>query len=121
MGRPGRRRCPRCISQLPNTTLFRPVGTPMGFLERVTLSFGELEALRLVDFDGMDQEEAAERMCVSRRTLNSDLRNARRKVADALTSGKLIEIRGENYIFLSEEKEPVTHEDAREKSEEEMK
>ena len=104
MGRPGRRRCPRCISHLPDATLFRPVGVHMGYLEKVTLSFDELEVLRLVDLEGISQEKAAEFMCVSRRTLNNDLRNARRKVAEALSQGKLIEIRGENYIFLNPDK-----------------
>ncbi len=58
--------------------------------ETVTLLPGELEAFRLVDSEGLDQESAAERMQISRRTLWRDIHTARKKVADALSEGKLI-------------------------------
>ncbi|WP_062397348.1 DUF134 domain-containing protein [Methanogenium cariaci] len=58
--------------------------------ETVTLLPEELEAFRLVDSEGLDQESAAERMHVSRRTLWRDVHTARRKVADALSEGKVI-------------------------------
>ncbi len=58
--------------------------------ETVILLPGELEAFRLVDSEGLDQESAAERMQISRRTLWRDIHTARKKVADALSEGKLI-------------------------------
>ncbi len=60
--------------------------------ETVTLLPEELEAFRLVDCEGLDQESAAERMHVSRRTLWRDVHTARKKVADALSEGKVIAI-----------------------------
>jgi len=60
--------------------------------ETVTLLPEELEAFRLVDCEGLDQESAAERMQISRRTLWRDIHTARRKVADALSEGKIIAI-----------------------------
>lgn len=60
--------------------------------ETVTLLPEEMEAFRLVDSEGLDQESAAERMHVSRRTLWRDVHTARKKVADALSEGKVIAI-----------------------------
>ncbi len=54
----------------------------------------ELEAIRLVDLLGYDQESAAMFMGVSRKTLWRDLHDGRRKIADALVNGKRIIIHG---------------------------
>ena len=54
----------------------------------------EVEALRLVDLQGLEQEEAAVALGVSRKTLRRDLHDARAKVADALVHGKTIRIAG---------------------------
>jgi len=54
----------------------------------------ELEVLRLVDYKCLGQEEAAQKMGISRRTLWKDLHQARHKVADALIHGKTIEVDG---------------------------
>ncbi len=71
--------------------LCRP-GHRMG--EPVLLVAEELEVLRLVDLEGMGQEEAANAIGISRRTLWKDLHEARRKVADALVNGKAIRVVG---------------------------
>lgn len=52
------------------------------------LSNAELEALRLVDEENMTQEQAAEKMHISRGTLWRILQQARRKIFTALNSGK---------------------------------
>jgi len=62
--------------------------------ETVMITPDELEVLRLVDLRGLGQEEAAQEMGISRRTLWKDLHQARHKVADALINGKIIEIEG---------------------------
>lgn len=54
----------------------------------------EVEALRLVDLSGLEQEEAARTLGISRKTLWRDLHEARTKVADALVNGKTIRIAG---------------------------
>ena len=65
-------------------------------LETISLAIEELEALRLVDVEGMQQEEAAFMMGISRRAFWEDLQSARKKVALALTNGMAIEIYGVN-------------------------
>jgi predicted DNA-binding protein (UPF0251 family) len=51
-----------------------------------------LEALRLVDFEGLSQEEAGVKMGVSRGTVWRLVQSARRKTAQALSEGRLIRI-----------------------------
>lgn len=63
----------------------------------VTLTVEELESLRLCDLEGADQSAAAQSMGVSRGTLQRIVYSARRKVADALCSGKAIHIGGGNF------------------------
>ncbi|MHC1625262.1 MAG: DUF134 domain-containing protein, partial [Methermicoccaceae archaeon] len=88
----GRPKGPRWVAGTPSIDVFKPRGTPLSELESVHLSVNELEALRLVDLMELDQEGAATRMGVSRKTLWSDLKSGRRKVVDALTTGKMIVI-----------------------------
>lgn len=60
----------------------------------ISLQPEEIELIRLVDLEGFEQEEAAERLGVSRKTAWRDLHEARRKIADALVHGKGIEMAG---------------------------
>ncbi|AYK14975.1 MAG: DUF134 domain-containing protein [Methanosarcina flavescens] len=94
----GRPKCPRRVEQTPNVTYFKPRGVPLSNLEVVSITVEELEALRLVDVEGLRQEDAAIRVGISRRAFWEDLKAARTKVALALTTGKAIEIKGGNYI-----------------------
>ena len=74
-----------------------PGGPPREGPGAVVLTYAELEALRLTDLEGHTQEEAAERMGVSRRTFWNDLKSARTKVATALVKGMPIRIEGGEY------------------------
>lgn len=68
-----------------------------GAEEAVRLTVEELESLRLCDLEGADQSAAAQSMGVSRGTLQRIVYSARRKVADALCTGKAIHIGGGNF------------------------
>ncbi|HWQ67228.1 MAG TPA: DUF134 domain-containing protein [Methanospirillum sp.] len=61
---------------------------------RVVLRPDEIEILRLIDLEDLEQEEAAQVLGISRKTLWKDLHEARRKVTDALVHGKFIEFSG---------------------------
>ncbi len=82
---------------MPGVTYFKPRGIPMRLLEEVRLSVDELEALRLKDLLGLEQEEAAREMAVSRQTFQRIQDEAHRKVAEALVTGKALEIEGGDY------------------------
>ena len=91
-GGPGKRRGMRIVENLPGSFLFGPLNVPPGRLEFLELGLGQVEALRLCDIEGLTQEEAAERLGISRRTLWTDLKEARSRVARALTEGLGIRI-----------------------------
>ena len=65
---------------------------PAGNLEPVMIDVAELEASRLVDLEGLSQEEAGQRMGVSRGTVWRLVQSARKKTMLALTQGRPIQI-----------------------------
>lgn len=69
---------------------FKPTGIPMTEIGRIVLYPDELEALRLCDLEDLTQEEAGERMGISRGTVQRILSVARKKMAQALTRGAAI-------------------------------
>ena len=69
--------------------------------EQVSLCIEEIESIRLIDFEGLEQQEAAQRMGVSRATLQRILYEARKKIAEALIQGKNIVVEGGNYEIAS--------------------
>jgi len=78
----------------PEATYFKPIGIPLSFLDQVSLSLDELEALRLADFNQIDQIEAAKKMKVSQSTFQRILCSARKKVSGALVIGQAIKVEG---------------------------
>ena len=76
----------------PNVTYFKPRAIPLSILEEVDLGMDELEAIRLCDFKGQDQVEAAKKMKISQSTLQRILSSAHKKIAQALVEGKAIKI-----------------------------
>lgn len=87
----------RRVEFLPQVTVFKPAGIPLAELEEEVLTVEELEAIRLKDLEGLEQEDCAERMEVSRPTFQRVLSSAREKVAKALIEGKAIRVEGGNY------------------------
>jgi len=92
-------RPPKCrrVEFLPRLTFFKPAGVPLRELEEVGLTVEELEAIRLKDLLGLEQEACAEKMGVSRPTYHRVLSAARAKVAEALVNGKAIRVEGGNF------------------------
>lgn len=70
-----------------------------GTKESLTLLHEEIEAIFLMDYQGMYQEDAAKSMGVSRPTFSRIIKNARMKVATALINGKALEISDEKKEF----------------------
>jgi predicted DNA-binding protein (UPF0251 family) len=70
-----------------------------GSTEVVTIGLDMLEAMRLVDAEGMNQEAAARSMDVSTPTLCRILGQGRRLAALALTTGSIINIEGGNIMY----------------------
>lgn len=89
----------RRVSSLPQATYFKPAGIPMRTLQEIRLSVEEAEAIRLKDLEGLEQEDAAQRMKISRPTFQRVLASVRQKMADALLNGKAIRIEGGNFMM----------------------
>jgi uncharacterized protein len=94
---PNRRRYRR-IKMPPPMEGFKPFGIPMRELDSVMMTYEEYEALRLADYEDLNQEEAARRMNISRPTFTRLYEKARKTIAKAFVEGKAIVIRGGTYI-----------------------
>ena len=89
----------RKISIPPLMKGFKPFGIPRRMLSSVSLLYDEYEAIRLLDYEGMNQDQAAVQMNVSRPTLTRIYEKARKTIAQALVEGKMIMIEGGNVQF----------------------
>jgi predicted DNA-binding protein (UPF0251 family) len=89
-GRRGRFPKPVTLGVIPSVDSFTP--TPMKSVTPVFIEMAELEAFRLVDLNGLSQEEAGQRMSVSRGTIWRLVQSARKKTAQALTEGRPLRI-----------------------------
>jgi len=78
------------LGMTPPVNGFTP-NPPQG-LEPIMLEPAELEAFRLVDLEGLSQEEAGQRMHVSRGTVWRLVQSARKKTAQALSEGRPVYI-----------------------------
>lgn len=79
---------------MPGTRSFKPAGVPMRVLEEIVMSVDELESVRLADYLGLYQEQAADKMRISRPTFGRIIESAHRKIADALVNGRALRIEG---------------------------
>ncbi len=84
---------------MPPVKAFKPVGLPLSRLEEVVFKVEEIEAIRLKNHLGLEQEECAQMMQVSRPTFQRILTEAYSKIADALSNGKAIRIEGGSYCL----------------------
>lgn len=89
----------RKVFNVPEVCYFKPKGIPIHELEEIVLTVEELESIRLSDLECLYQEQAAEKMGVSRSTLGRIIISAHKKIADAIINGKAIKIEGGSYIL----------------------
>jgi len=94
----------RYARRLDSTRYYKPIGIPRSELEINTLNLDEFEAMRLSDYEGLSQIEAANDMRVSRATIQRLLLSGRRKLVGAILMNKAIEIKNDiNNIKLKGE------------------
>ena len=105
MQRRGRPKKYRIVRHDPKINQFSPRGRP-GRPDEANLSMDEYEAVRLADYMGFSQKEAAQSMHISQQTFSRVLKRARRMIADALVSGKIIKIQGGFYVLSTREEQP---------------
>lgn len=95
MSRPFKKRKICCE---PMCMTFRPEGTSdeMGCM---ALMLDEYETIRLIDFEGLSQEQCAQQMEVARSTIQNIYDSARRKLAMSIVLGLPLHIEGGNVIM----------------------
>jgi len=94
---------PRRIRRIffePDATYFKPAGIPLRDVEDSILTKDELEAVRLIDYENIEQGKASKKMKISQPTLSRLLTSARKKIADALINSKAIKIQGGVYKMV---------------------
>ena len=90
------RNCRR-VECLPGSQYFKPRGIPLSVLEEINMTLDEFEAIRLADLEGLYQDQAAEKMNVSRQTFGRIIDSAHKKVAESLVHGKALKIEGGDF------------------------
>ena len=87
----------RRISRMPSCCHFFTERTARDETNRIVLTVDEYEAIRLIDYLGLTQEQCAARMDVGRATVQAVYAAARTKLARFLVEGTRLEIDGGNY------------------------
>ena len=89
----------RTIVNPPIMKGFKPFGLPLCEIETIHLKYEEYESIKLINYDMLSQEAAANLMNVSRPTITRIYNKALKTIAKAFVEGKAIEIEGGNYTF----------------------
>ena len=97
----GRPKKYRIVKVDPKISQFSPRGRP-GRPDEVEIRMDEYEALRLADYQGLSQKEAAKSMRISQQTFSRILRRAHQLIAKGITTGSAIRIQGGQYVISSQ-------------------
>lgn len=89
----------RKIDNPPKMLGFKPFGIAFCETEQVIMQYEEYETVKLVIYDALPQDQAAERMDVSRPTLTRIYNSALKKIGQAFVEGKSIIIEGGDFEF----------------------
>lgn len=92
----------RKVCNPPKMHGFKPFGIAFCETEPVIMHFDEYESFRLVSYDNLSQEEAAERMNVSRPTLTRIYNKALERISTAFVEGRTLLINGGQIEFDKE-------------------
>ena len=104
---PRPKKCRR-VCEYPQTLEFSPENPPEA-AQPVILTVEEYETIRLIDKEGLSQEECGEIMQVARTTVQQIYANARKKLADVLVEGLPLRIAGGDYELCSGQNGTCAH------------
>jgi predicted DNA-binding protein (UPF0251 family) len=87
----------RRVCSLPDVNRFGPLDFAVEKEHVVIMSVDEYETIRLIDLEGLSQEECASLMHVARTTVQGIYQESRKKIAESLVNGKVLRIEGGDY------------------------
>lgn len=87
----------RNVCCLPENDRFGPLDSLVEARQPVVMSVDEYETIRLIDLEGLTQEECAGQMGVARTTIQGIYFDARKKLADSLINAKPLFIKGGDF------------------------
>lgn len=87
----------RKVCCLPESERFGPLDRMGSAAEYVNMRVDEYETIRLIDLEGLTQEECALQMNIARTTVQGIYNEARKKLAESLVNGKVLFIGGGEY------------------------
>ena len=99
----------RLVCSNPGEKLFGPKGLPAK--DVIQLAVDEYESLRLIDVEGMTQEECARSMNVARSTVQTIYSAARKKLSTALIDDQNILVAGGDFILCDGDAEKCPKKD----------
>ena len=91
----------RRVSRIPKRDSFYCANCPAA-RQAVQMTVDEYETIRLIDLDGLTQEECAQQMSVARTTIQRIYESARHKLAMFLVEDCSLMIQGGNYSLCPE-------------------
>lgn len=87
----------RQVCSLPERDRYGPLNSEVNKEHFITMTVDEYETIRLIDLEGLKQEECAEQMNIARTTVQGIYISARKKLAESLINGKVLRIEGGEY------------------------
>lgn len=88
----------RRVCKVPDIKAYGPVDIEnVDELNTVNLTVEELETIRLIDLEEMNQVDCAKLMGVARSTVQRIYNDARKKIAESIVTGRTLKIEGGNY------------------------
>lgn len=87
----------RKVCDLPKNNRFGPLEKSNNEDYFIVMEVDEYETIRLIDLEGLTQEECSNQMNIARTTVQRIYSQARNKIAKSLVNGKVLRIEGGSY------------------------
>lgn len=87
----------RKVCCLPENNQFGPLNSNDSKNEFIVMSVEEYETIRLIDLEGLTQEECSDQMHIARTTVQRIYSDARKIIAQSLVEGRVLIIEGGDY------------------------
>lgn len=95
---PRPRKCRR-VCCMPANQSFGPLDRCLNDRKAIVMTVDEFETIRLIDLEGLSQEDCAKHMDIARTTAQAIYNSARVKIAESLVKGLALSISGGDYIL----------------------